>query len=73
MTEIYVEDTGIGISPEDQQHIFTKHYKTDNHTVGAGIGLTLCINLAKSMDATIGLISTPNKGSRFHLRLKQIS
>ena len=73
MTEIYVEDTGIGISPEDQQHIFTKHYKTDNHTVGAGIGLTLCINLAKSMDATIGLTSTPNKGSRFHLRLKQIS
>lgn len=73
LTEIYVEDTGIGISPEDKQHIFTKHYKTDNHTVGAGIGLTLCIDLARSMNAAIGVESTLGKGSRFHLRIRQIS
>ena len=68
--EMYVSDTGIGISEENQQRIFEKFYKTDSHSVGAGIGLALCNQLAESMNGKIGLVSKLGEGSRFCLRLR---
>lgn len=67
---LYVEDTGCGISPENQELIFRKFFKTDIHTTGAGIGLALCRKLAAGMDARIELQSEPGKGSRFSLILR---
>lgn len=67
--EMYVRDTGIGISEENQQRIFEKFYKTDSHSVGAGIGLALCNQLAESMNGKIVLKSKLGEGSRFSLKL----
>lgn len=68
--EMYVQDTGIGISDENKERIFEKFFKTDSHSVGAGIGLALCRQLAKSMDGTIGMESKLGEGSKFYLRLQ---
>ena len=68
---LYVKDTGIGISEEHQQHLFEKFYKMDTHSVGAGLGLTLCLQLAESMQGSIRIESTEGKGSKFCLRLKK--
>ncbi|MDD6151187.1 MAG: HAMP domain-containing sensor histidine kinase [Bacteroidales bacterium] len=69
IASLYVEDTGCGISPENQELIFRKFFKTDIHTSGAGIGLALCQKLARGMDARIELQSELGKGSRFSLIL----
>lgn len=68
---LYVKDTGIGISEEHQKHLFEKFYKMDTHSAGAGLGLTLCLQLAESMQGSIRIESTIGKGSRFCLRLKK--
>jgi signal transduction histidine kinase len=69
---IYVEDTGMGVKEEDQERIFSKFYKTDSTTEGAGIGLPLCKKLVTGMGGTIGVKSTYGKGSRFEVRLPRV-
>ena len=66
---LYVEDTGVGISEDDCRHIFDKFYKAENHTQGAGLGLTLCMQLADSLKGRMEVYSTLGKGSRFSIRL----
>ena len=41
-TVFFVEDTGSGISEENQQRIFERFYKVDSFTQGAGLGLSIC-------------------------------
>ena len=67
--QLYVQDTGNGISEENKDLIFRKFYKTDSHSVGAGIGLSLCMRLARAMNGTISLESELGKGSKFILKL----
>lgn len=69
---LYVEDTGMGISEEDCRRIFDKFYKAENHTQGAGLGLTLCMQLADSLKGRLEVESTLGKGSRFSIRLAVI-
>ncbi len=69
---IYVEDTGVGVKEEDKEKIFSKFYKTDSTTEGAGIGLPLCKKLVTGMGGTIGVKSTYGKGSRFEVRLPRV-
>lgn len=66
---LFVEDTGIGISPENQQSIFKKYYKSTSTSAGAGIGLSLCKFLVEKMNGEISVKSTLGKGSRFEVRL----
>ena len=67
--QLYVQDTGNGISEENKDLIFRKFYKTDSHSVGAGIGLSLCMRLARAMNGTINLESEVGNGSKFILKL----
>jgi len=64
-----VSDTGIGISPEDQQRIFKdfEQVKTHLHKVhkGTGLGLALSKQLAEVLGGTLTLESEPGKGSTF--------
>ncbi len=69
---IYVEDTGVGVKEEDKEKIFSKFYKTDSTTEGAGIGLPLCKKLVTGMGGTIGVESTYGKGSRFEVKLPRV-
>ncbi len=71
--EIFVKDTGAGISVSQQQAIFERFNQVDNSYTrkqsGAGIGLSLCSRYIKLMNGTLKLDSELGKGSTFHLSI----
>ena len=64
-----VEDTGIGISEEARQHLFSEFSQVDNSDStrygGTGLGLAICRQLVELMGGRIGLQSQLGQGSRF--------
>lgn len=66
---ISVEDTGIGISPEQQQKIFTGFTQAEASTTrrygGTGLGLVICKRLVNLMGSKLYLHSELGKGSHF--------
>lgn len=67
----FVEDTGIGISKENQTQLFIRFNKIeptlDKVHRGTGLGLSISKHLCKLLGGTIGVQSEPGKGSIFHL------
>lgn len=70
---ISVTDTGTGIAPEDQPHIFERFYRADSSrsrlTGGAGIGLTIVKSIVHAHRGSISLESEPGKGTKFTVSL----
>ena len=70
---IYVEDTGIGISEENQKKLFNvkKNFTTigTENEKGTGLGLTICKDLVELNNGRIWVESTPNIGSKFYIEL----
>jgi signal transduction histidine kinase len=67
---ITVTDTGVGIAPEDQGHIFEEFYQAPNHAAGGiGLGLAISRRMAERMGGTIEVESELGRGSRFKLDL----
>ncbi|NMC49065.1 MAG: PAS domain S-box protein [Desulfovibrio sp.] len=66
---ISVEDTGPGIEPGLREVIFESFTVGENfltkRQAGAGLGLAICKRLVEAMGGTIGVESTPGRGSRF--------
>jgi signal transduction histidine kinase len=64
-----VEDTGIGISAENQQRLFRVFQQTDLKTAaeqqGTGLGLALVKRIAEAQGGSVGLQSEPGRGSTF--------
>ncbi len=70
---IVVQDFGIGISPEDQKHLFERFFRGRNatHIQGTGLGLNIVAKYAELMDGTIDFISEEMKGTTFIIKFKQ--
>ena len=67
---VSVQDTGIGIEPNQQPHIFEKFYRAESSrsTQGNGLGLCFAKSMVTSMGGKITFESLPLKGSIFSIR-----
>ena len=71
--KIFVKDTGIGLSEEQKEYIFSRFRQADEKISrvygGTGLGLTISKNLAELLDGNIYVESELDKGSSFILEL----
>ena len=67
--EFSVTDTGDGMSPEVQQHVFDRFYKGNSFKQGTGLGLSICKSIIEQVGGKIGVESEEGKGSRFWFTL----
>ena len=72
---ISVQDTGLGMSKEQLDKLFTEysrfHHKTNPSTEGTGLGLSITLNLVKLMGGSINVESEQGKGSIFTVEFPQ--
>jgi signal transduction histidine kinase len=70
---VEISDTGIGISPADQEQIFTQFFRSEHEGVrehpGWGLALHLAKKLVEAMGGEMGFESTLNQGSTFWFTL----
>jgi PAS domain S-box-containing protein len=68
---IEVEDTGIGMAPEDKQRVFQPFVQLGEQagSMGTGLGLSITLQFVQMMGGSISLDSTPDKGSLFLIDL----
>jgi signal transduction histidine kinase len=64
-----VEDTGIGVPPEQAENIFTEFIQLNEYSEGTGIGLSIARSLARRMKGDITLDTTYTTGARFVMSL----
>jgi signal transduction histidine kinase len=67
--EVAVEDTGVGIPPEDLGRIFDLYFTTKEK--GSGIGLSMVFRIVQLHDGDIEVQSTPGSGTTFKLIFPQ--
>jgi PAS domain S-box-containing protein len=70
---LWVEDNGIGISPENQKRVFDIFVRVHPQSAypGTGIGLSIVRKAAMKMGGTVGVESELGKGSRFWIELRK--
>ena len=70
---VTVEDTGVGIAPEDQTKIFDRFYRVEKdrsrQSGGSGLGLSIALAIAQAHGGDIQVQSQPKKGSTFTITL----
>ena len=72
-----VEDTGVGIQQADLGRLFVEFQQLDGGAAkrhqGTGLGLALTRRLVEAQGGTVGVRSTPGKGSVFHAALPRMT
>jgi two-component system sensor histidine kinase BaeS len=69
---ISVSDSGVGIAPEEQAHVFEPFYRVQEgrrFPQGMGLGLTIARDIVRAHGGRLEMESTPGQGSRFTIRL----
>lgn len=70
---IKVSDTGIGFDDEARARLFTRFEQADGSITrqfgGTGLGLSICKALTEMMEGTISVLSVPDQGSTFMVKL----
>lgn len=70
---IKVADTGIGFDKEAKARLFNRFEQADGSITrqfgGTGLGLSICKALTEMMEGTISVVSIPNQGSTFMVKL----
>lgn len=65
-----VDDSGIGIAPEDQARLFQEFQQLDGgmnkRYQGTGLGLALTKRIVEAQEGRVGVLSKPGEGSRFY-------
>lgn len=73
---ISISDTGIGIEPEVQQHIFERFFRgdlaRDRDQQGSGLGLAIAKWIIEAHNGEVVVTSEPGKGSTFTLLLPEV-
>ncbi|WP_276133153.1 PAS domain-containing sensor histidine kinase [Polluticoccus soli] len=66
-----IKDKGLGISPEDQQHLFERFFRGANVTniQGTGLGLHIVAKYVELMNGTITFNSTLGEGTEFIIKV----
>lgn len=69
VVRVAVSDTGIGLKPEDQKHIFTKFFRSEDvkarEAPGTGLGLNITKSLVEMQGGRIWFESEFRKGTTF--------
>jgi two-component system, NtrC family, sensor kinase len=66
---VEVEDTGVGIPPDDQSKIFEPFYTTKPPGRGTGLGLSICYGIVADHRGRIEVDSVPGRGATFRVFL----
>jgi PAS domain S-box-containing protein len=73
MVSVEIRDSGIGIDPDDVDHIFDFFYRADSsrslETGGVGLGLSMVRMIAEAHNGSVTVSSTPGQGSVFTFSL----
>jgi len=68
-----ISDTGVGIPPEDQPHVFDRFYRVDKarsrDTGGTGLGLSIVQQIIRLHAGSIQVFSEVGKGTTFIVQL----
>jgi signal transduction histidine kinase len=72
--ELVVEDTGVGLAPEDVPHAFERFYLHDRNPdgrarIGSGLGLAIVKELTERMGGSVSVESEVGRGTTFVVRL----
>ncbi len=74
---VFVQDTGIGIAPDDLPHVFDRFYRSEQSRSrsggGAGLGLAIARQLVEQMGGTLSVSSDIGEGSTFTISLERTS
>lgn len=75
MIQIMVRDNGLGMTPEDQQQLFSKFFRSADEKVreapGTGLGLSITKNLIEMHGGRIWFESEFRQGTRFYFTIPQ--
>jgi signal transduction histidine kinase len=66
---IVIQDSGIGISPEDMAHIFDPYFTT--RRAGTGLGLPITKNIIEGLGGTLAVSSRSGEGTEVRIDLPQ--
>ena len=75
--EVIIQDSGIGITEDDQLRLFAPFAQADNSghlaRTGAGLGLVICRSLCEMMGGTLALHSQPGQGTQVQMMFELTS